>query len=330
MTSPPYRTTAHDPASEGACSGCAGAVREVMQLEQEPAQIFRRGPFEILGECFSIYGRHFRKLILVALIVQIPLAGLELALADSLPTLEDFQALQASFGEESAEQPAEQPARDEILSLIVPTTGYFIALLILQTFLGGVIAVAVGMQYLVREVDANLCFRRAWWRVLTLITLGLLSFGLVVLMTAGLALLILPGVVVLVLVIYWSVATQAVVIEGFKPISSLRRSYELVRQNWWRTCATWVLTILVAFGLTVMLTLVLAAPLMLLGDDGLSGPSARIANALMGVVSNAIIAPIVGVAGTLIYLDLRSRKEDFDLQALSEQMGISPANGEFA
>ena len=80
-------------------------------------------------------------------------------------------------------------------------------------------------------------------------------------------------------------------------------------------------------GLAILLTLLLAAPLTLLGDDELSSATARIANTLLGMLSNAIIAPILGVAGTLIYLDLRSRKEEFDIAALSEQIGMAPPNG---
>ena len=39
---------------------------------------------------------------------------------------------------------------------------------------------------------------------------------------------------------------------------------------------------------------------------------------------SAIVAPIFPIAGALIYLNLRGRKEDYDLNALSEQVGIAP------
>ncbi len=308
-------------------------------MEQQPTQTFRRNSFEILGECFSIYGRHFRKFILIALIVQAPLAVLGFAISDSLPTAEDLQRLQVTIvGDpglalpESAE-PSELPeplSREEITDLAFAMAGYLMVTLVLQSFLSGVISYAVGMQYATGWVDVGRCYSRAWWRVLTFVTLGLLFFGLIVLMTMGFALLIVPGIIITVLIIYWSADIPVVAIEGCKPIAALKRSFELVRGNWWRTFSTILLTILVVMGLTIIVSVLLAAPMALIGDEGLTGITARVASALTGMLSNAIIAPIAATAGTLIYLDLRSRKEDYDLEALSEQMGILPPDSTLA
>ena len=312
-------------------------------MEQQPTQTFRRNPFEILGECFAIYGRHFRKFILIALIVQAPLAVLGFAISDSLPTAEDLQRLQVTIvGDpglalpESAEPSAEplellEPlSREEITDLAFAMAGYLMITLVLQSFLSGVISNAVGMQYAAGWVDVGRCYSRAWWRVLTFITLGLLFFGLIVLMTMGFALLIVPGIIITVLIIYWSADIPVVAIEGCKPIAALKRSFELVRGNWWRTFSTILLTILVVMGLTIVMSVLLAAPMTLIGDQGLTGTTARVTSALSGMLSNAIIAPIAATAGTLIYLDLRSRKEDYDLEALSEQMGILPPDSTLA
>jgi hypothetical protein len=314
-----------------------------MQVEQQPTQTFRRNSFEILGECFSIYGRHFRKFILIALIVQAPLAVLGFAISDSLPTAEDLQRLQATIvGDpglalpESAEPSAEpldlpEPlSREEITGLAFAMAGYLMITLVLQSFLSGVISYAVGMQYATGWVDVGRCYSRAWWRVLTLVALGLLFFGLIVLMTMGFALLIVPGIIITVLIIYWSADIPVVAIEGCKPIAALKRSFELVRGNWWRTFSTILLTILVVMGLTIVMSVLLAAPMTLIGDEGLTGTTARVTSALSGMLSNAIIAPIAATAGTLIYLDLRSRKEDYDLEALSEQLGILPPDSTLA
>ena len=310
-------------------------------MEQQPTQTpFRRSPFEILGECFTIYGRHFRKFIVIALIIQIPLAILEFAISDRLPSVEDFQALQVSIaGDPRANLPAsaeyssteqsevaEALSIDEIVGLMTALTVYFIAALLLQTFLTGVIVYAVGMQYVTGSIDVGRSYGRAWWRVLTLVVLGVLSFGVLVLMIIGFALLIVPGLIVLTLVIFWSVAAQAAVIEGYKPIAALRRSFRLVWGwgNWWRTFAVWILIGLVIFGLGLVLGLVLALPITLIDEPG--GVLWRAANAIVGLLGGAIVAPIFPIAGALIYLNLRGRKEDYDLNALSEQVGIAPTS----
>ena len=310
-------------------------------MEEQPKQTFRRSPFEILGECFSIYGRHFRKLILIALIVQVPLAVFGFALGDRLPGAEDLQRLQVSIiGDpraslpESAEQSIESPAlpepltSDEIVGFGISVASLFIVTLILQTFASGVIAVAVAMQYATGQIDVGRCYGRAWWRVLSLVILGLVLFGLFVLMVAGFALFIVPGIVIIVLIIYWSVDVPAVVIEGYKPISALRRSFELVRGNWWRTFAAILLMILTSVGVTIVLTFLLSAPLTLLGDDGLSETMLQLANSLLGMLTNAIIMPIAATVGTLIYLDLRARDEEYNIEMLSQEMGYEPRSDE--
>ena len=312
-------------------------------MEQQPTQTFRRNSFEILGECFSIYGRHFRKFILIALVLQVPLAVLGFALGDRLLTAEDLRRLQVPIvGDaggtlpESAEpsadplEPLQPLSRDEITDLGIAMAGYLMVTLVLHSFLSGVISYAVAMQYAVGWVDVGRCYGRAWFRALTLVALGLLSFGLTVLITMGLVLLIVPGIVIIILAIYWTADIPAVAIEGCKPIAALRRSFELVRGNWWRTFSTVLLTMLVVLGVTIVMSLLLEAPMALIGDEGLTGITARVASALTGMLSNAIIAPIAATAGTLIYLDLRSRKEDYDLEALSEQMGILPPDSTLA
>lgn len=306
-------------------------------MEQQPTQTFRRNPFEIIGECFSIYGRHFRKLFLIALIIQVPLAVFGFALGDRLPAAEDLQRLQASilgdpraalpesaeYSTESSELP-EPLTSDEIVGFAISMASLFVVTLMLQTFASGIIVAAVAMQYATGRIDVGACYSRAWWRVISLVILGLLLFGLVVLMIAGFAMFIVPGIVIMVLIIYWSVDVPAVVIEGRKPISALRRSFELVRGNWWKTFATILLMTLTLIGFTIMLTLLLSAPLALLGDDGLSETMTQVSSTLLGMLTNAIILPIAATVGALIYLDLRARNEEYGIEMLSEELGFEP------
>ncbi len=300
---------------------------------EQPTQTFRRNPFEILGECFTIYGRRFRELILIALIIQIPLTILEFAISDSLPDMETLAALQinlggdpraflppdAAYGEEPLKLP-EALSGDEIARLVASMTGYLIATALLYTLLSGVIAYAIGMQYAVGRLDVGRSYSRAWWRVLTLAALGLLSFGILALMVVGLVLLIVPGLIMLTLMVYWSVAVQTAIIEGCKPIEAFRRSFRLVQGNWWRTFAAWILIVLVISGLGILLEL-MTVPIALTSET--EGILWRLANAIISLLGDAIVAPISAIAGALIYLDLRARKENYDLDALTEQLNVS-------
>ena len=285
---------------------------------------FRRSPFEIIGECFSIYGRHFRKLLLIALIINIVIGVVGFAAFGSLPTDEDFlefMLVDDGAGEQGAETP-QLPPLGEIANLLLPFTVYLLITSVLQTFMGGAIIYAVAMQYATGAMDVGRSYARAWWRVLTLVILGLLIFGLIVLMVAGFALLIVPGIIVLTLIIYWSVDVQAAVIEGTKPIASLKRSFELVRANWWRTFAAWLLIMLVVIGLSLLVGLPLGALAAVVAPE--NGIAARTIETLVNTIAGAIVAPLPAIAGALIYLDLRARKEDYDIDTLSQELGFAP------
>ena len=292
-------------------------------MQAEPrSPIFRRNPFEIIGECFTVYGRHFRQLIVIALIIQIPLSVFELAIADSLTNL--FLTWQEAFqpaGEErtAADAPSLPPID---AGIIAPLAGYAVIALMLSILVNAAIAYAVGMQYATDGVDVARCWSRAWWRILSLLVLGVVSLALIALMFVGFALLILPGLAVIALMVYWSVATPAVVIEGCRPLEALKRSFGLVRRNWLRTFAVWLLIILVTIGITTALTIATGLPSGFLEDTGALSTAYAL---VTGTIVGALTTPVSGIAGTLLYLDLRQRAdEDYDVETLSSELGINP------
>ena len=289
-------------------------------MEQPTHQTpFKRSPFEIIGECFSIYGRHIRQFLLISLIIHIVIGAVGFA---SLPSDEELQTLlQLGVTDEQNADTPQFPPFGEIADLLLPVSVYVLITTVLQTFLGGAITCAVAMRYATGTVDVGASYGRAFWRVLTLLVIGLLSFGLIVLMVVGFALLILPGIIVLTLIIYWSLAMQAVVMEGYKPLSALKRSFGLVRSNWWRTFAAWALIILVTIGLSLILGLPLGALTGVIAPDGVAGKAVE---ALVNMLAGAIIAPIPGIAGALIYFNLRARSEEYDIEALSQELGFVP------
>ncbi len=292
-------------------------------MQAEPrSPIFRRNPFEIIGECFTVYGRHFRQLIVIALIVQIPLSVFELAIADSRTNL--FLTWQEAFQPAGEEQTAaDAPSLPPIdAGIIAPLAGYAVIALMLSILVNAAIAYAVGMQYATGGVDVARCWSRAWWRILSLLVLGVVSLALIALMFVGFALFILPGLAVIALMVYWSVATPAVVIEGCRPLEALKRSFGLVRRNWLRTFAVWLLIILVTIGITTALTIATGLPSGLLEDTGALATAYAL---VTGTIVGALTTPVSGIAGTLLYLDLRQRAdEDYDVETLSSELGINP------
>ena len=131
---------------------------------------------------------------------------------------------------------------------------------------------------------------------------------------AAIALLIPP--LGLWLIVRWAPAACVLAAEPVKPRQAFRRSAELVRGLWWRTFFV-MATILI---LEIVVVLILAfsvgivVGLLPLGDEALR---VRMAGVLATIVG-AFAIPLVPIGYTLIYVDLRVRKEGFDLDQLAK------------
>ena len=116
----------------------------------------------------------------------------------------------------------------------------------------------------------------------------------------GLAALILPGIYLLV---RWFFVAQCVVIEDKRGFDALARSSQLVRDNWWRV-----------LGIVVVAQLIAAIPALLISVPltELAKSADRDVIALAGEMGASIItAPLVAIVTTLLFYDLRSRREEF-------------------
>ena len=139
--------------------------------------------------------------------------------------------------------------------------------------------------------------------ILPLFLAGLLA-GLAIMF--GFILLIVPGLILLTL---FAVVAPAVVIERRSPVKALSRSRELVRGNGWRVFGV----IVVAFLLQAIVGQILGAIIRAI-DDGVVGI------ALATLLSNALIAPVTGIAAALLYFALREAHGESEVPA-----GATPA-----
>lgn len=135
--------------------------------------------------------------------------------------------------------------------------------------------------------------------------------------TAGIGLVVL----LVPLVVWWTIyvalrtfaIANAVLLEHLGPTSALARTWRLSKDSAWH--------IFLSLGLAWLLYLVLAIIANLIGAMLLS-------NSLTGVLGAILIIPIyplLAVVSTLLYYDLRIRKEGFDLELMSRDLGGAPA-----
>lgn len=138
-------------------------------------------------------------------------------------------------------------------------------------------------------------------------------------------------VVVIWLMIRFALAPPALVLERQGVIASLRRSAKLVQGAWWRVFGITLLTILLAF----LVSMVIAIPFTIIGfaadgvgfSDFLSGNSPEfgwpflIISGIGSVIASSITYPISAGVTALLYVDQRIRREALDLE-LARAAGV--------
>jgi hypothetical protein len=179
---------------------------------------------------------------------------------------------------------------------------------------------AVSVAYLGGTPDWRDSLRAATSRLPSLIWLGFLMFGGLVL--AAIALII-PAIW---LGVAWALAFPVLIAEEQRGVDAMRRSFRLVQNRWWPTFGA----LFLAFLLQSFIGLVLGIPLGILtfseqGDSLVAIFLAMVVN----VVASVVTTPFMAAVLVLIYFDLRVRKEGFDLQLLAQGVGhpVSPGAG---
>jgi hypothetical protein len=180
---------------------------------------------EVIGETFSIYGRHFVALIGSAIILFL-VVGVVTALLSG-PSRDSL-----SFGE-----------------LLLVLLAVIIRLAATALYTGFVVRLVEDARDGRRDITIGRLFSSAAPAIVPLIAMSIL-FGLGV--GIGLILLIIPGLILLTI---WAVTAPAIVVEGAGAIESFGRSRELVRgDGWsvfWTIVVVWVITAVITgvFGL---------------------------------------------------------------------------------
>jgi hypothetical protein len=146
-------------------------------------------------------------------------------------------------------------------------------------------------------------FGKAWYLFLG----GLLY---VIIVTLSAILLIIPGVYFGNALVLFS---QSIVIEEKGPWSALKRSKLLTKGSWWRCFGIIFLAI-------VFMVIISTLPRMVIGIfvGLIFNPNfiATIIDAFLGIIISTLFAPLIMIAMTLLYYDLRIRKENLDLQVM--------------
>ena len=171
-------------------------------------------------------------------------------------------------------------------------------------------AYGVARHYVGQEVDVAACYHRAWHRVVSIILANLLFF--VALVCTLLLSLILIGIPLFffVLVSFFFFG-QAIILERLGPVDALKRSFELVTGSRWRVF--WIGVVYVM----LILALLLGAFIVVAIVTGVN----PVAGEMVANVLEIFLFPIMPIGATLVYFDLRVRKEGYNLDMMAAEVG---------
>jgi hypothetical protein len=281
---------------------------------------------EILDGSFNIYRRHFGLFMRLSLIlVWLPTAaGIYLNLRYGGNPFALLNLLEQHLGESIG---------IGLLGLVVWTA----CSLLLKA---GTIRV-ISDSYLGHEPELGASLRFGVEKIVPLLLVGLSKTLLIILLylagalVVGLmyvmgkmispgmgGLMIFAGVIAAVWLVVWiscayAMTTPIVVLEDHSSsFDAFGRSWELTRDARGKVFGTVVVTWLISQFLPQLVIGGMSGALGVAGNESLQ-PLFVVIASLMGIV----LAPILPCALTLLYYDLRVRREAFDIQVLSEQLG---------
>ncbi|MDP9266442.1 MAG: hypothetical protein M3O91_10055 [Chloroflexota bacterium] len=284
------------------------------------------GVGDVIDRVITIYRR--RPLLFIAL-AAVPY--LALGLAAGLLTLAfagTFVSIAPLLSPGAADSAAFGRLAGAIGGLAVFVLLFLLITLIAVAVQSGALVDAAAARYLGRESTLGASFRAGLRGSLRLIGAGFLAFLAILLLwivliiamvvisnAAVIAILVLFGVVAMFfLVASWLIAPAVATVEGTAPLATLRRSWHLSAGHRWRVLGLLFLLLILQGILGVLLSTVLLATFAI---DTLAR---NVLQQVVNLTVSVLWAPIQWGTFTVLYYDLRVRKEAYDLQLAAEAL----------
>ncbi|HYA01307.1 MAG TPA: hypothetical protein VEK76_13310 [Candidatus Binatia bacterium] len=290
---------------------------------------FRAQSFgELLDSAFTVYRRRFLAIVAIMALFQLPYLTVEFFSERSV------LSYLPSFGSTTVETPAQLQSQlngilGALLVVLAVTVAYYLFLLPLAE--GAVIKV-VSDDYLDRKSSVGSALGLAFHRIVPLIGFVLLGLAIALaplVVVVGLSVLAGGGAgaaIAVVLFLAWlvyvvfvgirlSLGVQALVLEKLGPMGALRRSFQLTQGSFWRIFLFYLVMLLVS-GIVGELLQALFSIFI----QGLSQDTQLMVSSLAGGVVGILTSPFILILLTLVYYDVRIRREAFDLEMLAQSL----------
>ena len=246
-----------------------------------------------------------------------------------------FAGALAAFSRQTA-----TPSPDQIAGALAGIIGFVIVAVIVAILLfsaqSAALVHAAARRYLAKEVTIGESFRAGLSASVRLFIAGLLVFLAIVCVWAVLFIVAaitnqflayaLAFVAAIVATAYlassWLVAPVIVVVEKMGPIAALGRAWKLSGGNRWRIFGIQVLLFILNLVLSLLIGGIFGGLAAAGGQSSTPGQlgGSSVVQSIVNLASTIIWAPVEWIAFTVLYYDLRVRKEAFDLQLAAEAL----------
>lgn len=263
------------------------------------------GVGEVLDSSFRLYRKRFGALVASVVVVVVPLALVQLVVTLSTPTTTRIGST-----------PFRSTTTSSGTQLLVILFGLLISGLNIALAQGAAMRILTD-HYLGTETSWSESLRYAFTRfgsLLWIVILGGLAWIL------GGMLCVIPGIY---LYVCFAVTIPVRLIEDVRGTKALGRSRALINHRWWPTFATLLVVFLITTTLTLVATALVGGSTFFLSNTT-SSTATKVAAGLLTAGVNVLVTPISAAVATIIYFDLRVRKEGFDVALLVQRLDTAP------
>lgn len=262
---------------------------------------------DILDETFRLYRENFLLFLATAAVLEVPAQIINTLLSLARPAVTTIVPGQGIT-------PAQTSAATTggligvVAGLITAFAGVFIT---------AALAVVVSNRYLGRLTTVGEAYRATLNRLGPLLVTTIWAGIRLVLL--GFACVVIIGIPFLIyFAVAWSLLPQVVMLENVDRGAS-GRSRELIRGYWWKTLGLYIVVAILAY----LLVFVILVPVVagIFAGAGVTGT--RLLTGLATLIFSLLVRPIQTVATTLLFYDLKIRKEAFDLETMAQQAGFA-------
>jgi hypothetical protein len=270
-------------------------------------------------------------------VVQIPYALLTWLLFELTGVATFVRSPFASLGGQSITQAQAQQLLNSYLGILAVTLGLLLLSLLIVVPLGEAATTrAVSDRYLDRPSSLLSAYRAAWGRLGALIAMILIlilvyagSLAVVILFTALLgaagagglgallAIIAFIGLIPVLVMIYVRtvVAVPAIVLERVSGWGGLKRSWQLIGGRFWPTFGRMLLLVLITSIISGVVSTIFQVPGNLIAPN-----NSFVFQQVAGAIAAVFVGPITYIGVTLLYYDIRIRKEGFDIEMLARSL----------